>query len=213
MEDIKRFPSEIDVGGREETPAPAVADYELTQRAAKGDMEAFELIYQKYNRRVFSLCLRMTQNLSTAEDLTQEIFIQLFKRIGSFRGESAFTTWLHRLTANYVLMHFRKVHVRRESTCKDEEMPVETVKGTENPRRMALFDRIELDDAVAHLPPGYRAVFILHDVEGYEHHEIGRMLGCSIGTSKSQLHKARMKLRRLLLSKRPAKYLFDDRAS
>lgn len=207
MENIKTFPTNINIVRAEDTLLAPATDYELTQRASEGDMEAFELIYQKYNRRVFSLCLRVTQNVSTSEDLAQEVFIQLFKRIGSFRGESAFTTWLHRLTLNHVLMHFRKGHIRRESTPDDGDMPVEAVRGTENPERMALVDRIELDNAIAQLPPGYRAVFILHDVEGHEHHEIGRILDCSVGTSKSQLHKARMKLRRLLLSKKPEKYL------
>jgi RNA polymerase sigma-70 factor (ECF subfamily) len=161
-------------------------------------MEAFEYLYRKYNRRVFTLCLRMMKSPVEAEDLTQEIFVYLFSKIGSFRGEAAFATWLHRLTANHVLMHFRRGRVKREKLSDDESMPVEMVRGTENPRHMAIFDRVELDNAIERLPPGYRMVFILHDVEGREHHEIAELIGCSIGTSKSQLHKARMKLRRLL---------------
>src|SRR2546429_7401313 len=177
---------------------PRTPDYELTQRAAEGDMKAFEELYQRHNRRVYSLCLRMTGNVVEAEDLSQEVFIQLFRKIGSFRGESAFTTWLHRLTVNQVLMHFRKRSVRDEKTTAEGETPDQTVMGTENPNRMPVVDRIALDNAIAQLPPGYRTVFVLHDVEGYEHEEIGRMLGCAVGTSKSQLHKARMKLRNLL---------------
>lgn len=173
-------------------------DYELAQSASVGDISAFELLYERHNRRVYSLCLRMTQNASEAEDLAQEVFIQLFRKIGSFRGESAFTTWLHRLTVNQVLMHFRKRGVRMEQTTEDGETPVQVVRGTENPLQMPVVDRIALDKAVGQLPPGYRTVFILHDVEGHEHEEIARMLGCSVGTSKSQLHKARMKLRGLL---------------
>jgi RNA polymerase sigma-70 factor (ECF subfamily) len=173
-------------------------DYELAQSASVGDISAFELLYERHNRRVYSLCLRMTQNASEAEDLAQEVFIQLFRKIGSFRGESAFTTWLHRLTVNQVLMHFRKRGVRMEQTTEDGETPVQVVRGTENPMQMPVVDRIALDKAVGQLPPGYRTVFILHDVEGHEHEEIARMLGCSVGTSKSQLHKARMKLRGLL---------------
>jgi len=181
-----------------ETETPQSTDYELAQKAASGDMGAFEQLYQRHNRRVYSLCLRMTGNVSEAEDLAQEVFIQLFRKIGSFRGESAFTTWLHRLTVNQVLMHFRKRGVRMETTTEDGETPIQIVKGTENPNSMPVVDRIALDKAIAQLPPGYRTVFTLHDIEGHEHEEIARMLGCSVGTSKSQLHKARMKLRGLL---------------
>jgi RNA polymerase sigma-70 factor (ECF subfamily) len=173
-------------------------DYELAQLAAGGDMTAFEQIYQKHHRRVYSLCLRMTQNPPEAEDLTQEVFIQLFRKLGSFRGESAFTTWLHRLTVNQVLMYFRKRSVRDEKTTEDGETPDQIVAGTENPMAMPIVDRLALDKAIAQLPPGYRTVFILHDVEGYEHEEVGRIMHISTGTSKSQLHKARMKLRILL---------------
>ncbi|HVF57068.1 MAG TPA: RNA polymerase sigma factor [Pyrinomonadaceae bacterium] len=173
-------------------------DYELAQGAAEGDLSAFETLYERHNRRVYSLCLRMTANTAEAEDLAQEVFIQLFRKIGSFRGESAFTTWLHRLTVNQVLMHFRKRGVRLEQTTDDGETPVQVVAGTENPSAMPVVDRIALDKAVGQLPPGYRTVFVLHDVEGHEHEEIARILGCSVGTSKSQLHKARMKLRLLL---------------
>jgi len=178
-------------------------DYALAQAAAGGDMTAFEQLYSRHNRRVYSLCLRMTQNVSEAEDLAQEVFIQLFRKIGSFRGESAFTTWLHRLTVNQVLMHFRKKGVRLEQTTDDGETPVQVVLGTQNPNQMPVVDRIALDRAIGQLPPGYRTVFVLHDVEGHEHEEIARMLGCSVGTSKSQLHKARMKLRGLLKKQSP----------
>jgi len=174
------------------------SDYELAQASAGGDMLAFQELYERHNRRVYSLCLRMTTNTAEAEDLTQEVFIQLFRKIGSFRGESAFTTWLHRLTVNQVLMHFRKRGVRLEQTTDDGDVPVQIVKGTENPNHMPVVDRIALDKAIAQLPPGYRTVFTLHDIEGHEHEEIARMMKISVGTSKSQLHKARMKLRGLL---------------
>jgi RNA polymerase sigma-70 factor (ECF subfamily) len=184
------------------TPADTEAinnlDYALAQRAAAGDMSAFEQLYRRHNRRVYSLCLRMTNNQSEAEDLAQEAFIQLFRKIGSFRGESAFTTWLHRLTVNQVLMHFRKKSVKLEQTTEEGETPAQIESGTANPNAMPVVDRLALEKANAQLPPGYRMVFILHDVEGHEHEEIARMLGCSVGTSKSQLHKARMKLRGLL---------------
>ena len=179
------------------------SDYALAQRAHAGDIGAFEELYARHNRRVYSLCLRMTGNTSEAEDLAQEAFIQLYRKIGSFRGESAFTTWLHRMTVNQVLMYFRKASTRSELTTEEGETPVQIVRGTENPNAMPVVDRIALDRAIALLPPGYRTVFILHDVEGHEHEEIARMLGCSVGTSKSQLHKARMKLRGLLRQQNP----------
>jgi RNA polymerase sigma-70 factor (ECF subfamily) len=157
-------------------------------------MSGFEDLYRKHYRRVYSLCLRMTGNATEAEDLTQEVFMQLHRKLSSFRGEAAFTTWLHRLTVNQVLMHFRKRSVRSELTTEDGEM----VDSADTTRSLLIVDRIALEDAIAQLPQGYRTIFILHDVEGYEHEEIAKMLGVSAGTSKSQLHKARMKLRRLL---------------
>jgi len=177
------------------------SDYELAQAAARGDMEAFEALYERHHRRVYSLCLRMVANVTEAEDLTQEVFVQLFRKIGSFRGESAFTTWLHRLTVNQVLMHFRKRGVRLEQTTEEGEMQDVVQVGSERPHSMPVIDRIALDKAIAQLPPGYRAVFVLHDVEGHEHEEVAEILGVSVGTSKSQLHKARMKLRELLNKK------------
>ena len=179
-----------------------LSDYELAQMSGQGDMEAFAQLYQRHNRRVYSVCLRMSGNAAEADDLAQDVFIQLFRKIGSFRGESAFTTWLHRLTVNQVLMHFRKRTVRREKTSEADELPEQITIGTENPQRMPVLDRIGLDRAIAQLPRGYRTVFVLHDVEGYEHEEIARMLGRSVGTSKSQLHKARIKLRALLKQRR-----------
>lgn len=200
MTNAETYPSWLSFRATNEAggDVPVASDHALAQNAAKGDMSAFEELYRRHHRRVYSLCLRMTQNVSEAEDLAQEAFIQLFRKIGSFRGESAFTTWLHRLTVNQVLMHFRKRSVRDEKTTEEGETPEQAVIGTDNPNRMPVVDRIALDHAIAQLPPGYRTVFVLHDVEGYEHEEIGRMLGCAVGTSKSQLHKARMKLRGLL---------------
>jgi RNA polymerase sigma-70 factor (ECF subfamily) len=168
------------------------------QLAAAGDMAAFEEVYRTYHRRVYTHCLRMTRNVAEAEDLTQEVFIQVFRKLKTFRGESLFTTWLHRLTVNAVLMHFRKLKVRPERTTDDGEMPNKFPTAREWSSTARLMDRITLNEALAQLSPGYRAVFILHDLEGYEHHQISEILGCAIGTSKSQLHKARFKLRRLL---------------
>lgn len=180
---------------------PAASDLDLAQAAARGDMEAFESLYERHYRRVYSLCLRMVANVTEAEDLTQEVFIQLLRKLGSFRGESAFTTWLHRLTVNHVLMHFRKRGVRLEKTTEEGEVPEQVEIGSDRPQSMPVVDRIALDSAIAQLPPGYRSVFVLHDVEGYEHEEVASLLGVSVGTSKSQLHKARMRLRELLTKK------------
>ncbi len=178
-------------------------DFDLTQAAANGNMTAFEEVYNRHHRRVYSICLRMLQNATEAEDLTQDVFIQLHRKIGSFRGDSAFTTWLHRMTVNQVLMHFRKRNVKFEKTTEEGETPVQIVGGTENPLKMPVVDKIAIEHAIEQLPTGYRNVFVLHDVEGYEHEEVARILGCSVGTSKSQLHKARLKLRKLLQKKAP----------
>src|SRR5215208_6076034 len=183
--------------GREVTPGRA-SDFALAQRAARGDMKAFEELFRLHWRLVYGLYLRMTQDVAEAEDVTQEVFVLLFRKIGGFRGEANFTTWLHRLTVNQVLMRFRKNKSRREDALEDEELqPHESARPTST-KASQLIDRITLESAIAKLPPGYRAAFILHDVEGYEHEEVARILGCAVGTSKSQLHKARTKLRKLL---------------
>jgi len=172
------------------------------QLAAEGDVTALDEIYRKYHRRVYSQCLRMTRNVQEAEDLAQEVFIQVLRKLNTFRGESSFSTWLHRLTVNAVLMHFRRPVVRLEVTTEDGTIPTGIVRGTQNPSKMSVVDRISLNEAIRQLAPGYRAVFILHDIEGYEHEEIGKILSIAEGTSKSQLHKARLKLRALLLQRR-----------
>ena len=171
--------------------------------AQQGDAAAFERLYQLHNRRVYSLCLRMVGNTAEAEDLTQEAFLQLFRKVSTFRGESAFSTWLHRLAVNVVLMKLRK----KSGTESSLEQITEPDEDSGGPRRdfgapdlrlSGSIDRVNLQRAIDQLPPGYRAVFVLHDVQGYEHNEIAGIMGCSIGNSKSQLHKARMRLRELL---------------
>jgi RNA polymerase sigma-70 factor (ECF subfamily) len=168
--------------------------------ASEGNIEAFEALYQRHYRRVYNLCLRMLNDASEAEDLTQEVFIQLYRKIKSFRGDSAFSTWLYRLTVNQVLMHFRKKQVRNEKTTEDGEMPSQVVnqEAVDNSNQI---EKIAIEKAVKQLPKGYRTVFVLHDIKGFEHEEIAKMLGLSVGTSKSQLHKARLKLRNLLSKK------------
>ena len=170
----------------------------MIARAQQGDEQAFAALFEAHKRRVYSLCLRMLGNPTEAEDLTQEAFLQLFRKIGTFRGESAFSTWLHRLSVNVVLMHLRKKGISQISLDETENSQGEPVKrdyGDDDRRLVGSIDRIGLNRAIAELPPGYRTVFILHDVEGYEHNEIAEIMNCSIGNSKSQLHKARLKLR------------------
>lgn len=171
--------------------------------AQQGDAAAFERLYRLHSRRVYSLCLRMVGNTAEAEDLTQEAFLQLFRKIATFRGESAFSTWLHRLAVNVVLMKLRK----KSGTETSLEEATEPDEESGGPRRdfgapdltlTGSIDRLNLQRAVEQLPPGYKAVFVLHDMQGYEHNEIATIMGCSIGNSKSQLHKARMRLRELL---------------
>jgi RNA polymerase sigma-70 factor (ECF subfamily) len=183
----------------ERTEMPS--DLELIRAAASGDAAAFEQLYQQHYRRVYSLCLRMLGSTTQAEDLTQEVFLQVFRKLGSFRGDSQFTTWLHRLTVNQVLMHFRKRGVKLEHTSEEGDFTNVVETPLQSTRRISMVDRLALEKAIAELPPGYRTVFALHDIEGYEHEEIAGMLGVSIGTSKSQLHKARMRLRELLMKK------------
>jgi RNA polymerase sigma-70 factor (ECF subfamily) len=171
--------------------------------AQAGDAAAFEFLYRLHSRRVYALCLRMVNNPADAEDLTQEAFLQLFRKISSFRGESAFSTWLHRMTVNVVLMRLRKkslpVASLDETTEPDEDTggPRKDI-GAPDLRLSGAVDRVNLERSVEKLPPGYRTVFMLHDVQGYEHNEIADIMGCSVGNSKSQLHKARTRLRELL---------------
>lgn len=184
---------------QQKTAAPkAASETQLVARAQRGDEEAFAALFEMHKRRVYSLCLRMTGNTAEAEDLAQEAFLQLFRKISTFRGESAFSTWLHRLAVNVVLMHLRKKGLQQVSLDEvdsSQDEPVKRDYGDYDQRLMGSVDRISLTRAIAELPPGYRTVFVLHDVEGYEHNEIAEIMKCSVGNSKSQLHKARMKLR------------------
>ncbi len=185
-----------------------LSEAEAIERAKQGDAEAFETLYNLHKRRVYSLCLRMTANAAEAEDLTQEAFMQLFRKIATFRGESAFSTWLHRMAVNVVLMQLRKKGLPVVPLEDDIETEEETPKkdfGAQDLTLEGSIDRLRLQNAIGKLPPGYRTIFVLHDVEGYEHNEIAELVGCSIGNSKSQLHKARMKLRELLRTSRAEK--------
>jgi RNA polymerase sigma-70 factor (ECF subfamily) len=181
----------------------ALSEAEAIRLAQQGNANAFEQLYRLHGRRVYALCLRMVGNPADAEDLAQEAFLQLFRKIGTFRGESAFSTWLHRMTVNVVLMRLRKKSLPavslEETTEPDEESggPRKDV-GAPDLLLTGSIDRVNLQRCMEQLPPGYRTVFVLHDVQGYEHNEIADIMGCSIGNSKSQLHKARMRIRELL---------------
>jgi RNA polymerase sigma-70 factor, ECF subfamily len=184
-------------------PAAALTEAEAIRLAQAGNAAAFEFLYQMHSRRVYALCLRMVGNPADAEDLLQEAFLQLFRKIATFRGESAFSTWLHRMTVNVVLMRLRKKSLPAASL----EEVTEPDEETGGPRKdigapdlglSGAVDRVNLQRAVEQLPPGYRTVFVLHDVQGYEHNEIADIMDCSVGNSKSQLHKARTRLRELL---------------
>src|SRR5712664_2475796 len=184
-------------------PPKALTEAEAIRLAQAGGAAAFEFLYDMHRRRVYALCLRMVGNPSDAEDLMQEAFLQLFRKVGTFRGESAFSTWLHRMTVNVVLMRLRKkslpVASLEETTDPDDETggPRKDV-GAPDLRLSGAVDRVNLERSVEKLPPGYRTVFLLHDVQGYEHNEIADIMGCSVGNSKSQLHTARTRLRELL---------------
>jgi RNA polymerase sigma-70 factor (ECF subfamily) len=172
-------------------------------RAQAGDPQAFTEIYLLHKKRVLNICTRMVHDLSLAEDLAQESFVQLHRRLGSFRGDSAFTTWLHRITVNTVLMHLRKrvlpvVSLDGMMTDVPEER-VGREFGTCDLDQAGVVDRLALKRAIDALAPGYRCVYILHDMEGFEHWEIAEMQKCSVGNSKSQLHKARRALRSALV--------------
>lgn len=185
-----------------------LTEAEAIERAKQGDESAFEVLYHLHKRRVYSLCLRMVSNPTQAEDLAQEAFLQLFRKVGTFRGESAFSTWLHRMTVNVVLMHLRKKGLPLVSLDETIESDEETQKkdlGGDDLRLTGSLDRLQLQRAIDRLPPGYKTVFVLHDVQGFEHNEIAGLVGCSIGNSKSQLHKARLKLRDYLKSMRAEK--------
>ena len=179
-------------------------DVELARMAAGGDTAAFEEIYGRHRRFVYKVALRMTGNESDAEDLTQDSFVSVLRQVGGFRGESAFTTWLYRLVVNQVLMHFRYRSKRPEGQMSDGELPEHAPGVACRADSHRVIDRLAIEKAVRGLPPGYRAAFILHDVEGHDHKEVARLMGWKPGTSKSQLHKARAGLREMLSARSPA---------
>ncbi len=185
---------------------PAETERSLVLRAQRGDEQAFATLFQTHKKRVYSVCLLMTKDIAEAEDLTQEAFLQVFRCVGSFRGDSAFSTWLYRVAVNTVLMKLRRRKapplVSLDEPVSSESPSLKRDVGRPDLRLSGAVDRIALRRAMQELPEGCRQIFALHEVEGYQHHEIAKMLDCSVGNSKSQLHKAKMKMRDLLFPKR-----------
>lgn len=193
------------VGGKAKinNPDTRESDAALVQKALQGDADAFSTLFQLHKGRVYAVCLRMTNNTADADDLTQEAFIQAFRKLGTFRGESALSTWLHRVAVNTALMHFR----RQPATQTSLDQPADTDSGKreigqQDHRLNDSLDRIALSRALEALPTGYRTIFELHEIGGYGHREIAKLLRCSVGNSKSQLHKAKQRIRECLLSRR-----------
>jgi len=194
-----------------------LTEAEAIRQAKDGDAAAFEYLYKTNCRRVYSVCLRMIKNPAEAEDLTQQAFLQLFRKIGMFRGESGFSTWLHRVTVNVVLMHLRRKKPT-EIICEDLDRPGSDHEGPRehgfsDTSMLGAIERLNLKRAIRKLPSGYKRHFLLYDVLGYAHKEIARHLGCSTGSSKSQLHKARKRLRRLLQGERSGSRAADAAAT
>jgi RNA polymerase sigma-70 factor (ECF subfamily) len=196
-------PKDDTVSASTQAKLPELTDADVVRLAQQGDAVAFERIYRTHSRKVYTLCLRMVGDRTDAEDLTQEVFLQLFRKIHQFRGESAFSTWLHRMSVNIVLMRFRKKNLTEQSletvtNNEDGSSSASQEFGAPDLRLNGAVDRITLETAINELPPGYKAMFILHDVQGYNHDEIAGIFGCTAGNSKSQVHKARTRLRELL---------------
>jgi RNA polymerase sigma-70 factor, ECF subfamily len=181
-----------------------INEAEAIRRAQTGDPAVYEYLYRLHSRRVYALCLRMVKDTAEAEDLTQEAFLLLFRKIHTFRGESAFSTWLHRLAVNLVLMRLRKkslpvFSIEAIPDVDDETAQLRTLElGAPDLILEGAIDRINLQRCIQRLPAGFRRVFVLHDIQGYRHREIANLLRRSVGDSKSQLHKARKRLRESL---------------
>ncbi|MGA3343368.1 MAG: RNA polymerase sigma factor [Terracidiphilus sp.] len=194
--------SSLEVASPPPASLSALCETQLLAQAKAGDQLAFAQLYALHKKRIYSLCMRMVGNRTEAEDLTQETFLQLHRRMSTFRGDSSFSTWLHRLAVNVVLMNLRKkglslISMDRAMETVDERSLGRSF-GSLDLTLSGAIDRLALEHAVDDLPAGYRLAFVLHDIEGYDHQEIASALDCSIGNVKSQLHKARLKLRDVL---------------
>jgi RNA polymerase sigma-70 factor (ECF subfamily) len=167
-------------------------DHELVERTRRGEMEAFETLYRRHSPAVFGLALRMLQNRADAEDMIQEIFLQAYDRLPSFEGRSAFGTWLYRLSVNRCLDHLRSRGAKEQSRTEPLTYELSGRVSTVGLRGL------ELERAIGELPPSSRAAFLLHHVAGFDHKEVGEMLGIAVGTSKSLVHRARTRLKEVL---------------
>jgi RNA polymerase sigma-70 factor (ECF subfamily) len=172
-------------------------EQEIISGAREGDARCFEFLYRHHQRYVYALCFRITRNRTDAEDLTQDVFLQVFRKVATFHGDSSFSTWLHRVALNVVFKHLRKKKLPMAPDIPEAGTRSSSEWKFAGPDNSLAFlvDRVLLERCIKQLPPGYRMMFLLHDVEGYEHEEIANMMRCSVGNSKSQLHKARLKLR------------------
>ncbi|MBZ5681958.1 MAG: sigma-70 family RNA polymerase sigma factor [Acidobacteriia bacterium] len=190
----------------EDNPQRNNSERSLVQRAQRGDQQAFATLFELHKKRVYSVCLLMTKDVAEAEDLTQEAFLQVFRSVGTFRGDAAFSTWLYRVAVNTVLMKLRRRKglplLSLDEPVSPDSPSLRRDVGKDDPRLSGAVDRIALRRAIEELPEGCRTIFTLHEVQGYQHHEIAQLLRCSIGNSKSQLHKAKLKMRDLLFPKR-----------
>ena len=174
------------------------ADLELVERCREGNAEAFEQLYRQHAGRLYNLAFRMTGSAEEAEDLLQDVFLHAHRKLGSFRGESSLGTWLYRLGMNQCLDYLRGRQVKMGRATDSLDADTADEPAAHAPAVPTAISRLDLDRAIAKLPEGCRAVFLLHDVEGFDHGEVASILGISEGTSKSQVHKARVKLRAML---------------
>jgi RNA polymerase sigma-70 factor, ECF subfamily len=181
-------------------PRPPTADLELAERCGRGDQDAFEQLYRAHAGRLYNLIVRMVSSTETAEDLLQDVFLTAYRKVGSFRGDSSLGTWLYRMAVNHCLDYLRGRQSKMAKTTDSLEDEGMAEPAASAPLVASTISRLDLERAISQLPDGCRTAFVLHDVEGFEHNEIARLLGISEGTSKSQVHKARMKLRAMLKS-------------
>ncbi len=187
------------------------ADAELVERCLRGEADAFKELYDGQATRLYNLAYRMAGTAAEAEDMLQEIFLQAFRKLSSFKGDSALATWLYRLAMNLCLDRVRSKQGKMERmTVAFENERGELTVSVPRPRAEAVVDRLDLEKAIEQLPPSYRAAFLLHDVEGFEHHEVSEMLGIAEGTSKSLVHKARLRLREFLTGGSPERPPLDE---
>jgi RNA polymerase sigma-70 factor (ECF subfamily) len=175
---------------------PEVGDLILCKRCQQGDIGALEELYKRHKDKVYALALRLTNNVQDAEDIVQDVFVQVHRKINSFRGDAAFSSWLYRIATNIAISALRQQRRRKEQTSEHIQ-----ARGHQTQMRDTRLLKPFLEEAIASLPPKSKMVFVLHDVQGFQHQEIAQMLNCSVGTSKSQLHKARSHLRKTLRSR------------